>query len=327
MKRNSSIDMVRALACVAVLFIHCRLPEPVPQYMDALGRFAVPFFLMVSGYFTYRASRGEALAAACKHLRGTIRLTAIGTLLYAVSNTIGQLRTNKPAFSWLNSLTAPGGVLRFFIFNRAVFLSSVMYYLFMLVYVYVIFYLLLRCNAVRYAQKLIPLLLGACVVLTEFVGTPWYYSGNFLLTGLPFFLLGYYFAGKGKTYACAKYFILPGIVLTLAEAVYFHNDVYCYIGTLVLSISLFLACLHQPEARVPKALAWFGRNCSVYVFLIHCAVRDHVYPFFPQRPKINLWIRPMVVLGISVLLSIVYAVLRRKVRWLINNGRNVCTGK
>lgn len=323
MKRNSSIDAIRAIACAAVLFIHCRFPAPLTQYLDALGRFAVPFFLMVSGYFTYRPDREKAIAAARRHLWATVKMTLAGTLLYAVSNTVHRLRLGQGAFSWLNSLLSAEGVFNFFIFNRAIFLSSVMYYLFALIYVYAILWLLLKCNAVRHAEKLIPVLLCACVVLTEFVGTPWYYSGNFLLTGLPFFLLGHYFARQGKTYARAKYFILPGIVLTLTEAVFFHNDVYCYIGTLVLSISLFLACLHQPGARVPEALAWFGRKCSVIVFLIHCAVRDQIYLFIPERPDIYLWIRPLVILLVSCLLSIGYVFLYQKARKLIKCSGNV----
>ncbi|MBR5231810.1 MAG: acyltransferase [Clostridia bacterium] len=322
MKRNSSIDAVRAIACAAVLFIHCRFPAPVTQYMDALGRFAVPFFLMVSGFFAYRADREQALAAAGKHLRATVRLTLIGTLLYAVSNTIHRLRMGQHAFAWLDSLRSAEGVFNFFLFNRAIFLSSVMYYLFALIYVYAIFWLLLRYRAVRHAEKLIPVLLCACVVLTEFVGTPWYYSGNFLLTGLPFFLLGHYFARRGISCARARYFILPGIVLTLAEAVFFHNDVYCYIGTLVLSISLLLACLHQPEASVPKALVWFGRNCSVCVFLIHCAVRDQIYLFIPETP-VHLWTRPLVILLVSCLLSIGFVFVRKKAKELNIFGKNV----
>lgn len=323
MKRNASIDAVRAIACAAVLFIHCRFPAPVTQYMDALGRFAVPFFLMVSGFFTYRAGREEAITVVRRHLWTTVKMTLAGTLLYAVSNTVHRLRLGQDAFSWLNSLLSPEGVFNFFIFNRAIFLSSMMYYLFALLYVYAIFWLLLKCNAVRHAEKLIPVLLGACVVLTEFVGTPWYYSGNFLLTGLPFFMLGHYFARRGKTYAQAQYFILPGIILTLVEAVFFHNDVYCYIGTLVMSISLFLACLHQPKARVPHALVWFGRNCSVIVFLIHCAVRDQLYLFIPERPDIYLWIRPLVILLVSCLLSIGYVFLHRKARMFIKRNGNV----
>lgn len=323
MKRNSAIDAVRAIACVAVLFIHCRFPAPAPQFMDALGRFAVPFFLMVSGFFVYRSEKKAALAAAGRHLRHTLWLTLGGTVLYAVSNTVRQLRAGAPAFSWLDSLLSAEGAFNFFIYNRAIFLSSVMYYLFALIYVYVIFWALLKCNAVRHAEKLIPVLLGACVVMSEFMGLKWYYSGNFLMTGLPFFLLGHYFARKGKTYPRAKHFILPGVALTLLEAVFFHNDVYCYIGTLVTSISLFLACLHERDVKVPEGLAWFGRKCSVYVFLIHCAVRDQLYPWIPERPEAYLWVRPLVVLAASCILSIGCAFLHEKLQKM-HKSRQTC---
>lgn len=309
MKRNHAIDAVRAIACTGVLFVHAAFPNPFGLYVAALARFAVPFFLMVSGYYAYRPASSAALQNAKRQLHASARLTLIGTLLYAFSNTIRQLLYGQAPLSWLSSLLHAEGIFNFLVLNRAVFLSSVMYYLFMLLYVYGLFLLLLKTNTMPHAQRLIPLLLGACVLLDEFLGMPWYYSGNFLLTGLPFFLLGYRFAKTPPRIAHPEWFILPGLLLTLLETAWV-GEAYCYLGTLLTSIFLFLTCLRHPQPALPEWLVRFGRRGSVVVFLVHCAVRDYLYMLIPDHPATLAYLRPLAVLAVSIALA--HRVVRKK---------------
>ena len=88
MTRNRSIDALRAIACAFVLFVHCPFPGVFGVLVSALARFAVPFFLMVSGYYCWRNTDGAMLAAAKKQLRSTAKLTLIGTAFYAIANTL-----------------------------------------------------------------------------------------------------------------------------------------------------------------------------------------------------------------------------------------------
>lgn len=311
MTRNRSIDAVRAAACVFVLFVHAYFPNPFGLYVSGLARSAVPFFLMVSGYFACRPDAEATLAAARRRLASTARLTLAGVLLYAVSNTACRLLTGQRAFSWLDSLLTAEGLFNFVVYNRAVFLSSVMYYLFMMLYVYALFMLIVKSGWLKAARRMIPLLLAACVILDEFCGQPWYYAGNFLLTGLPFFLLGHLFAERPPRLAHPGRLLLPGLLLTIAEIALF-GDAYCYIGTLVFTVSLFAVCLQNPGERLPEGLVRFGRNCSMIVFLIHCAVRDWLYLVIPQSPAVFAWLRPIAVLLVTVALSLLIA--RRKAR-------------
>lgn len=254
------------------------------------------------------------LRTAYMKLRSTAKLTLAGSLLYAVSNTVLYALSGKAPLSWLNSFLTPIGLARFIFFNRAVFLSSVMYYLFALIYVYLLFILFLKLNIVRHIEKLIPVLLSACVILTEFIRAPWYFSGNFLLTGLPFFMLGRYFAEHRIKSFCIEAGIPLGIVMTLLETRYISKGSFCYIGTLVLSISLFLSCLNYPSLPLPKLIVFFGRNCSSHVFLIHCAVRDHLYRLIPSKPPALGWLRFFCVIAVSSLLSLMMFQMTRQFR-------------
>ena len=304
MSRNRLIDALRAIACAFVLFVHCPFPGAFGVCVSALARFAVPFFLMVSGYYCWRDTDAAMFAAAKKQLHSTGRLTLIGTAFYAVSNTLRDTITGTQPFSWLGGLLSATGIRRFFIFNRAVFLSSVMYYLFMLLYVYALYMLLLRAKAMRLAYAAIPVLLTAGVVLNMVVLAPWYYTGNWLLTGLPFFVLGHLIAARKIRIAHPEWFILPGAVLCCLEALR-NSEVYCGLGAIMLSVSLLLTCIKYPQAKMPDFLVRFGRRSSVVLFVIHCGVRDYVKLLLPASTPLYGILLPVTILALSAALSAV----------------------
>lgn len=309
MHRNRSIDAVRAIACTFVLFVHCPFPGTFGIYVSALARFAVPFFLMVSGYFAYRDTDAAMLAAAKKQLRSTGKLTIAGTLLYAASNTLRDTLSGGQPLHWLSGILSRTGIRRFLIFNRAVFLSSVMYYLFMLLYVYGLYMLFVRAGAMRIAYAAIAPQLITGIVMNEFTGAPWYYTGNWLLTGLPFFMLGHLIAARKLHIPHPERFILPGALLLCLET-RLDAEIYCSFGALILSVSILMTCLTHPQARMPEELVRFGHRSSVIMFLIHCAVRDYMKMLLPQSIPLYAWGMPLVVLILSVATSL--ALTRRK---------------
>ena len=302
MPRNRSIDAVRAIACAFVLFVHCPFPGTFGVIVSALARFAVPFYLMVSGYYACRETDGAMLAAAKKQLRSTAKLTLTGTIFYAVCNTLRDTLSGGHPLAWFFSLLNATALRRLLIFNRAIFLSSVMYYLFMLLYVYILYILIIRVRAMRFAYAAILPLLSTGVVLNEFMVAPWYHTGNWLLTGLPFFLLGHYIAAKKPRIAHPEWFILPGALLLCLET-RLNTEIYVSLGSLILSVSILLTCLAHPKARVPESLVRFGRSGSVVLFIIHCAVRDFVKLALPSGFPLYAWALPLMVLALSIALS------------------------
>ena len=50
-RRQSGFDIVKALACVAVVLIHYNFKGDVGGVVKSLCRFAVPVFFMISGFF------------------------------------------------------------------------------------------------------------------------------------------------------------------------------------------------------------------------------------------------------------------------------------
>lgn len=51
-KHYDFLDIIRLIASIFVLLIHCPIDGMTGGYITAIGRFAVPFFILVSGFFS-----------------------------------------------------------------------------------------------------------------------------------------------------------------------------------------------------------------------------------------------------------------------------------
>lgn len=75
--RNLSMECCKLIASCFVVFIHAPFPGETGKLVDCLARFAVPTFLMISGYFNYQAG-SAAIARRLKHI---LSLILIGTVV------------------------------------------------------------------------------------------------------------------------------------------------------------------------------------------------------------------------------------------------------
>ncbi len=270
--RNNWLESTRAIACVLVVFIHFRLHNDLGNVIIALGRFAVPFFVILSGYFSYKGSEEQNIIYSMRKLGATVKLTLIGTIVCIVANSIVSLMKGKAIFYWFIIVIDLKTIAKFFIFNRAEWLSSVMYYLFMIIYVYIAYIIINKLSLLKQSYIMVPILLCFNVVVSK-VTTNWYYAGNFLLTGIPFFLLGNYI--KANELKPKNQIVLMGIALgiifTIIESSIF-GDNYCYVGTVLLSTCVFIYGINNNGERAPKYLAMMGTRYSMLVFLLHCPI-------------------------------------------------------
>ena len=59
--RNTSLDVIKGIAAIFVVFIHVQFAGVAGEYIAKIGSFAVPLFFMVSGYFSHQASKEKLL--------------------------------------------------------------------------------------------------------------------------------------------------------------------------------------------------------------------------------------------------------------------------
>lgn len=293
MQRNNSIDEVRLVASIVVLLIHVQISGIAGKIVTDVGRFAVPFFIMVSGYYCTPVS-------AKKQLILTGKLAMIGTIFYMVLNILLSLYKGNGFLSWLSNYLNIESLLLLLVLNRAHFLSNIMYYLFMMVYVYVIYIFLCRKNAIRIGYYVVPFLLFLSI-LFSIANLPWYFSGNWLFTGIPFFFLGNWMNEQGCKDFNASVLLVLGLGLSLVEALLTKDGMYISIGILLLSVGILLSCLQHPNGITGKLeFSRIGKQLATPIFLLHCGVRDIVKTFI----QVDASKLPIIVLLITMVVSI-----------------------
>lgn len=314
----NKLNIMRGIACVFVILIHSPLPLPIGEYIISIGRFAVPFFIVASGYFSYYDDAKIAQKKVVKHLKKIGRLLAFVVILYSISNSIVCYIQYREFYRWIVEAITFDNIIKLVIFNRAVFLCSIAYYLLMLIYVYVIYKHIIDRNLLRLSYKFIPVLLLLNIVINEIIGLEWFYVGNWLLTGLPFFLLGNYLHSldirkKIKPYSCIG-LVIVGVILSVLETVFF-GSFYCSLGTVVLVIGIFLFCILNDKTSIfNKLLGDLIRKYSEVLFLIHLAVRDLLILFgvITAEPS---WTSFLIVFLVSVIITSIYL---GASRWKVN---------
>ena len=318
-KRNSNIDAIRGIACIFVVLVHCVLPGEFGQYMIAYARFAVPFFVLVSGWFAYHEDRHKVHGYCLRKLKDTCKLTVSAALLYFLWNSLNNYFSSGDAIGWLISYFSNGDSwYNLIVYNRAVFLNSVMYYLLMMIYVYIIIIAATEMRLLNLLKWFIPVGLVWNYVLGAVVRAPWFHSGNFLLTALPFFLLGMQLRRWSRTHSfkpALLYGMLSvGLLLTYIEASCF-GDVYCYVGSILISISVLLLCTTDAGLKMPDWMATFGRNYSTYIFILHCGLRDTLKLVIKDSStELYQWISPWAAIALAVVIAIVCRGISRKLK-------------
>ena len=65
---NYCLDFIKGIACMFVVFMHCEFPGIMGTAVQAVSRFCVPFFFMVSGYFCFRPFSLKTAGGGINHL-------------------------------------------------------------------------------------------------------------------------------------------------------------------------------------------------------------------------------------------------------------------
>ena len=72
--RNRTFDLFKWAAALFVLLLHVPFPGDVGGTVRMFARWAVPFFFMVSGYFTYGAVQREDAGRLVRRIRRLLRI-------------------------------------------------------------------------------------------------------------------------------------------------------------------------------------------------------------------------------------------------------------
>ena len=299
-KNYQTLDFIRIVASFFVVLVHVHLPIPYVYYTMAWARFAVPVFYMINGYFLFRGAetKEEALVSIRKTLKKIGRITLFTVIYYMMSNSLVCLLRGEPPLYWLYSEFTTKTLIELLLFNHTDFFCHVVWYLLAYIYVLGILYVLTKCNLLRRVWGLIPFLITANILMGEVIKLDWYYQGNWLITALPFILIGIYLREKPDFYKNISkpvlwVMILGGSLITFVESIVHYGQV-LYLGSIATAIGLFILGL-KSKLVWPENVSAIGRKVTIYIFIVHCSVRDIFYCIFGIPNWIVVYFFPLIV--------------------------------
>ena len=310
---------MRIVASFFVVLVHVLLPAPAGLYAKTIGRFAVPFFLMVTGWYI-RKDDDEKTAEAAKHsLFSILRLTVAALAVSAAGNTVQCLISGDPPFSWLDS----GVDLQdFLLYNYTTVFSPVMWYLFGLIYALVIYLILAKLKVIRLACWLCFPLIVINLIRSSADMSPWFHQGNWMFMSVPFLFLGSLLKDRRwceriPAVLCWA-MIAAGIIASVFETptgmTALFSDKILYIGTLPLVFGIFTLCVRGKDVQWPRALAFFGRTCTTGIFIIHCSVYGIIQALVEIPDGFIAWLMPLIVYLLSGALVLAFVQQKRKLQ-------------
>ena len=310
---NYCLDFIKGLACIFVVFMHCEFPGILGIGVQAISRFCVPLFFMVSGYYCYRNTQ-TSFTDRKKKVRHILKITVNAAIFYILF----AFAQNKIWGDVSLSVTWDR-IIPFLCCNQMFIIVSQMWFLFALLYVYVVYMLVGESSWFKKYSitiTVICLILYVCLAQgfhTVGIKIPNFAYKNWLIEGLGFFTLGYVIH-QHQTAIVINNSVLISVfflftALSLLERFMLGRDFGVNICSIPQVIALFLYAINNPDHHKGK-IQQLGKKCSMYIYILHPFVwhsLERTYnAFHIDRNTIALYIMPIFVLFITTLLSILF---------------------
>ena len=285
-ERNTSIDMFRLAAVALVIIQHYRLfnmNTTAAVWSGFFCRIAVPFFFMVSGYFSWKAESGPRTVYLKKQLVTIGKILAVSAVVIIAFNQFIIDYTIKWRLPYIK---------RLILFNEPKFLfgHAHMWYMLALIYVLAAGLLIEKLRLHKWAYRLAPVLLLINIILdfvlfnTKLVRRACY-TRNWLLDGLPFFYIGQFIhryeenirrlmtRGRSLILLAISTVCLGvegGLLLHFGQNI--NRTLYLFLP--LLAVSVFMVLLSFPGIGKNSLIVRYARDASMVMYVIHHMVEE-----------------------------------------------------
>lgn len=337
-KQYELLNALKIIAAFFVVAIHVHFPGDFGRAFVAVARFAVPFFFMVSGFFSCYDDKTVLNAKYKRKISHVTVLFLGGTMLYFLFNLAVSV-VNSDVKNYLSELFTAENFIGFLLFNHTC-VSDFLWFLPALIYVYAVFFVLEKKGITKKMYFLVPLLFIAGVLLRElpeFIdGMPSLFSKaylcrNWLFVGLPFFMTGHYIRNNEEqlTTKFSDISLILIMLISTAEAVVadmLHVQKALYIGTFFAVTALFIFALKKEGKVKADKLAFLGAEYSLYVYIFHIMVKNVLMKilsigiFVPLGEKLSV-IMPLIVFALTLTASAVYVYLKKLINQKIKREK------
>lgn len=317
---NYFLNYLKGLACLGIVLVHCRFPSAPGAVITAFARSGIPFFFMLSGYYTFYTDREKTLAVSGRRVKKTFQLLVTAMLFYIAWRFLPKLLSGgiQEAFLWVKTaLFQQQIILEFLLLNVTDSVNGVLWYIPAALYVYMMFGILVKSGSKWNALYIAALILLAVnLVLCEIgslagfgIHLKWY--RNFLLTGFPLFMLGHYLHKKEKEIQMLKR-NTPILIAALGGAMILLEcrlvgNALLYTGNVVFIIGLYLYAIQNSLSKKGTLMEQVGSKLYLYIYISQVAVIETMDKLMERvsffEGTMGLYVKPVLVLAAVVLLS------------------------
>ena len=281
LKDNShihSIDVMRIVMAFLVVAIHLPFNGKAGNVFITFGKTAVPFFLVVCGYFLYREDNKEMMKRLLKQTKRILIFFIASNMFYAGFHAV-YLRVTEGSFKGMSECFTPKALTNFLLYNLSPF-SEHLWYLGSLLYALVILLVLNKIKALKFAMFLAPFLVAGYVVLSHLgIGTG-IQLRNAVLVGLGYTMMGMLirrFEKKILDHKATDPILLVLFIICCVTAIFELNGykqgvAVPFVSCEILTCLIVLLCLKYPDFGKNTFAEWLGRECSLPIYILHIAV-------------------------------------------------------
>ncbi|MBR5416766.1 MAG: acyltransferase [Clostridiales bacterium] len=321
--RNVKLNLLKGIACIGVVFIHITPPGLFGDILVYGFQFAVPIFLMIAGFYAY----GKEEDVIKRRLIKIVKIFLYAYLvffLYKLAFSLKDHELNK----WLSESYKWDTPIKYICFCTINF-AVPLWYLIAMIETYIVWLFVVKGKKEDVAIKLTPILFLFQIILTAYCETnhlKWFWKINFLAQALPWFMLGYFLhTEKAQKVREIKTSILAllamaGFMIEIMPSVFDLSLKFNVVGYLPCTFGLFCLALKNPEKSICKPLEFLGDKLSLNVYILHVPISGIIGLVASDVFSVNiksksfLWVRPSIVLLVTILVSWVIYEIKTSVR-------------
>lgn len=328
--RNQTMECCKLIASFFVVFIHVLFPGKLGRLIDCLGRFAVPMFFMISGYFNYQASSATVLRRA-KHI---FKLIIGGTVLYLLWGCIETELGGGSTVAYLRAaIPDPIEVVQIILLHIHPYAGH-LWYLNAILTCYLCFWAYTAFQEEKPVNYRGFYTVCACLFTINFIfdivasgneSADFYASSrNGWLMGLPMFSLGLFIREYQERIFRCFHLTTKKLVLLVIGGMLFSVLQWdttgigiMPLGTLIEVLALMLLMVSHPtivprSSKAESIILSFG-PISTWIYISHLMfgmaygllLQPTVAAAFPDTEG---YLQPLIVLGMSVIAAIVWEI-------------------
>ena len=313
-ERNTSMDFIKGISCIFVVFIHIRFPGNIGQIIVALGRAAVALFFAVSGYYIYYESIEKRYKKLINKTKRTAILMVQALLIYLIWECLVRLVGSgiPSVIEYLRTVFSLRSIATVLCFSHDPVVGH-LWFLIALTEAYMLFMLLFHFGVkVSWVWTVVLLEIHiVCMSLSNLRGydIPLYVFRSVWFYAMPCMILGYALHKHENVIVRKIHTVIPflciaiGCLLTLIERLTI-GVLQFYNGTLLVLIGLFFWTVKNPVKHKNHLLTKIGREYSRDIYIYHWMVGeilDKVIRVLRLSETFIAWLIPLLTLVFTLI--------------------------